>query len=166
MDRGIGEPFCVDNPNCGVCYPKPRPAKKIYLIGSLRNPAIPLIANQIREAGFDVFDDWFAAGPEADDWWQKYEKQKGNDYPAALAGYAATHVFDFDYHHLVRADIGVLVTPAGKSGHLELGYLLGQGKPGYIVIPTEPERWDVMYKFATGVYFGVDTLLEKLRGRV
>jgi nucleoside 2-deoxyribosyltransferase len=41
--------------------------------------------------------------------------------------------------------------PAGKSGHLELGYMIGQGKPGYILLDAEHKRWDVMYKFATAV---------------
>jgi hypothetical protein len=33
---------------------------KIYLVGSLRNPGIPVYANQLREHGFDIFDDWHA----------------------------------------------------------------------------------------------------------
>ncbi len=46
----------------------------IYLIGSLRNPNIPAIANELRTLGYEVFDDWYAAGPEADDYWKSYEK--------------------------------------------------------------------------------------------
>ena len=41
--------------------------KVIYIIGSLKNEKIPFIAKQIRELGFEVFDDWFSPGPEADD---------------------------------------------------------------------------------------------------
>lgn len=125
---------------------------RIYLIGSLRNPEIPALAARMRENGHEVFDDWFAAGPEADDYWQKYEQSRGHTYAQGLAGYAANHVFEFDKHHLDRAHAGVLLLPAGKSGHLELGYLIGQGKPCYILLPKEPERWDVMYRFATGVF--------------
>jgi hypothetical protein len=47
---------------------------KIYLIGSLRNPKIIETALKIRAAGHEVFDDWISAGPEADDYWQKYEQ--------------------------------------------------------------------------------------------
>ena len=36
--------------------------KSIYIIGSLRNKNIPLIGNKLREAGFEVFDDWFSPG--------------------------------------------------------------------------------------------------------
>jgi len=135
---------------------------KIYVIGSLRNPEIPTVAKTLREAGYEVFDDWYAAGPIADDSWQAYEKARGRNYQEALQGYAANHVYAFDYSHLVTSDIAVLVTPAGKSGHLEFGYFKGLGRPGYILLDKEPDRWDVMYKFATGVVFSMDELMQKL----
>jgi hypothetical protein len=134
----------------------------IYLIGSLRNPKVPEVANQLREAGYEVFDDWFAAGPTADDSWQAYEKGRNHSYPTALEGYAAKHVYDYDHFHLGRAAVGILVAPVGKSGHLELGYLMGQGKPGYILLDKEPERWDVMLKFANGVYYNLDELIREI----
>lgn len=135
----------------------------LYLIGALKNPRVPEVAQAIRAVGYDVFDDWYAAGPEADDYWQRYEQGRGHSYPQGLAGYPAEHVYSYDRSHLDRAMTGVLLLPAGKSGHLELGYLIGQGKPGYIVFDgKEPERWDVMYKFARGVYFHIDDLLKEL----
>ena len=138
--------------------------KKIYLIGSLRNPAIPEIAFALRQLGFEVFDDWFAAGPEADDYWQKYEQQRERTYAEALAGHAANHVYNFDKHHLDSCDIAILALPAGKSGHLELGYAIGSGKTGYILLDeSKPvERWDVMYLFAKEVHHTLASLLEAL----
>lgn len=119
---------------------------RVYLIGSLRNPHIPSIAETLRSWGCEVFDDWYAAGPEADDYWQKYEQGRGRTYKEALDGLAADHVFNFDQAHLDRCDAVVLVLPAGKSGHLEFGYCIGQGKPGFILMPEDAERWDVMYR--------------------
>lgn len=133
--------------------------RSIYLIGSLRNPQVPKVAETLRIAGFDVFDDWYAAGPEADDYWQKYETARGHSYAEALAGYAAKHVYEFDKYHLDRCDMGILLLPAGKSGHLELGYMSGQGKRTFILLDKVPERYDVMYQFATG---GVHTDLFSL----
>ena len=138
----------------------------VYVIGSLRNPKVPVVANRLREIGLDVFDDWYAAGPEADDKWQAYEQGRGHSYPDGLNGYAADHVYRFDLKHLNRARMGVLVLPAGKSGHLELGYLIGQGKPGYILMESEPERWDVMYKFAEGVYYDLEELVAKIQKEI
>lgn len=122
----------------------------IYLIGSLRNPEVPEIANEIRKkTGHEVFDDWYAAGPEADDYWQKYETNRGHSYAEALHGHAARHVYSYDHHHLERADVGVLILPAGKSGHLELGFL-ARTVPCFILLSEgETPRWDVMYQFAT-----------------
>ena len=137
--------------------------KSIYLIGSLRNPEIPKIGSALRLEGFDVFDDWYAAGERADDSWKEYEISRGHNYREALSGYAADHVFDFDKHHLDRCDIAILVCPAGKSGHIELGYMCGQGKRTIVLIDS-PDRWDVMYKFASEVCFSYEELLIILRG--
>jgi nucleoside 2-deoxyribosyltransferase len=135
---------------------------KVYLIGSLRNPAVPELANELRVAGFEVFDDWYSAGERADDSWQAYENIRGRDYKAALKGFSAQMIFNFDKKHIDEADAVVLLLPAGKSGHLELGYALGQGKPGYILFDKVPERYDVMYNFATDVFFDKTELIEEL----
>lgn len=141
------------------------PRKKLYVIGSLRNPKIPSIAAEFRkQLGFTwwVFDDWYAAGPEADDYWKKYEQEKGNEYIEALKGEAAQNVFKFDKRHLDSADAVVLALPAGKSGHLEFGYMLGTGKPGYILLDADDVRWDVMYQFATGMAASVEEIAKQL----
>jgi hypothetical protein len=135
----------------------------IYLIGSLRNPKVTEVAQELRRAGHEVFDDWMAAGPIADDSWRDYEKGRGRTYAEALEGYAAKHVFDFDVFHINRCTTVVLMLPAGKSGHLELGWALGRGKRGYILLDTEPERFDVMYQFADGVVSSVEELIECLK---
>lgn len=138
-------------------------SKMIYVIGSLRNENIPTIANTLREeTGFEVFDDWFSPGPKADEYWKKYEEARGRTYEEALKGWAGKHVFEFDKYHIDRADIGVMILPTGKSGHLELGYMIGQGKPGYILL-DQPDRWDIMYQFAAGIFFNEKDLFDALR---
>lgn len=136
--------------------------KTLYIIGSLRNPNIPEIGVKLRELGFDVFDDWYAPGPEADDYWKHYETSRGRTYEEALQGWAGKHIFEFDKHHIDRSDIGVLIAPAGKSAHLELGYMIGQGKKGYILL-DDPDRWDVMYQFADGIFFNFESLIKELK---
>lgn len=137
--------------------------RSIYLVGSLRNPKVTEVAAQLRKDGHDVFDDWMAAGPEADDYWRDYERAKGHTIQEALKGYAARHVFEFDKHHIDRCDTTVLLLPAGRSGHLELGYAAGKGKDTAIVMEGEPDRYDVMYQFANlGVFFTVGELIDCL----
>lgn len=141
--------------------------RSVYVIGSLRNPMIPEIAEDIRErTGLKVFDDWYSAGPEADDYWKRYEQERGHDYISALAGAAARNVFEFDKRNLDAATDVVLVLPAGKSGHLELGYCAGKGKRTYILLEagTDP-RWDVMYQFADWVVENTGQLVEKMNVR-
>ena len=123
-------------------------SKCIYLIGSLRNPGIPALANVIqRETGHEAFASWFSPGPQADDYWRDYTKDRGWSYREALTEHAATHIYSFDKQHIDRADAAVLVAPAGKSGHLELGYMIGQGKPCFYLLEPENERYDVMLQF-------------------
>ena len=138
--------------------------KSIYVIGALRNPEIPEFANQIQALGIEAFADWFSPGPDADDYWRDYSKARGLSYDGALKSYAAKHVFEFDKFHLDRCDAAVLLMPAGKSGHLELGYVVGRGKPGYIVFNEEPERYDVMVQFATGIFFSRQEFLDAIEG--
>jgi hypothetical protein len=125
-------------------------SKVLYLIGSLRNERIPVLANKIRKENPDVevFDDWFAAGPEADDYWKRYEQERGRSYQEALKGEAARNVFAFDTRHLNRATHALLVLPAGKSGHMEIMYAKYSvgAKAGILLDPTDV-RWDVMYQF-------------------
>lgn len=132
----------------------------LYLIGSLRNPKIIDVTTTLTELGFEVFSDWFAAGPKADDAWRDYEKAKGRTYAEALQGYAARHVFAQDFFHLNRAHGGVLVLPAGKSGHLEAGFLSGQGKDVFVLLEDkkEPPRFDVMTQFLVEPCASLDEL--------
>ena len=134
----------------------------VYVIGSLRNPRITEVGNALRAAGYDAFDEWHAGGPEADDEWRRYEQDRGRHYKEALRGYHARNIFEFDLYHLNRSDAGVLVMPAGRSGHLELGYLIGQGKLGFILFDEVPERLDIMHSFATAVCFSLKELMDEL----
>lgn len=126
------------------------PPKVLYLIGSLRNERIPKLAATIRRNNpdFEVFDDWFAAGPEADDFWKTYEQARGSSYQEALKGHAAKNVFSFDKRNLDRSTHALLVLPAGKSGHMEITYAAyGAGCTTAILLDPENVRWDVMYQF-------------------
>lgn len=127
-------------------------SKVCYIIGSLRNDRIPKLAQTLREQhkDFEFFDDWYAAGPEADDYWKSYEQSKQVSYQTALKGHAAKHVFEFDRTHLNRSTHALLVLPAGKSGHMEIMYAqYGVGAKTAILLDPEfdNQRWDVMLQF-------------------
>ena len=137
--------------------------KSVYLMGALANPNIPFIGNKIRELGFEAIEDWWACGPLADSYLKHYAKIRKLNYKQTLDTYAAKHIFGFDKDLIDKADIGVLCMPSGKSAHLELGYLIGTGKPGYILFDKEPAKIDIMYQFASNIYFNIDDLLVELK---
>lgn len=144
--------------------------KIVYVIGSLRNPRIPHIGNDIRNAGFEAADYWWSAGchcgcgHSADESWTIYSKIREQSYKEAIYDYAAQNIFNFDLFHLNRADAGVMVMPAGKAAHMEFGYLRGRNKPVFILFEeAEPERGDIMHGFATDIFFSVEALIETLK---
>jgi hypothetical protein len=142
--------------------------RHVYIVGSMRRfhdspgslcqgSAVWDAARELRAAGHDVFDDWHASGPDADQHWRDYEVARGHDYFEALAGDAARHNLHFDHSHLVKADTVVLVLPAGKSAHLEFGLAMGLGKQTHILFghgqPGPSDRWDLMYGLSLGNSF-------------
>ena len=135
---------------------------KVYIIGALKNERIISLANLIEARGHEVFADWFSPGPDADVYWKKYEVARGRSFIRAMQGPHAKHVFNYDRNWLDWCDAAVMVCPAGKSAHLELGYVIGSGKRGFILLHGEPERWDIMYRFAEGIFDDFNKLLEVL----
>ena len=124
----------------------------VYLIGALKNTRVPELGNVIRNRGYDVMDEWYTPGPEADTNWQAYETQRGRSYSEALRGRAATNIFLFDRSYIDLSDVVILVAPAGKSAMLELGYAKGRGKKTCIFLDgQDPERYDIMPRFADKV---------------
>ena len=138
------------------------PINSIYIIGSLRNTKVPEVGDKLRASGYEAFDQWYSAGPEADDHFKQYHIDRGNSYSKALESYAARHIFNFDKTHLDRCDAAIIVLPGGRSAHLELGYIIGTGKPGYVLLDNESDRWDLMYQFASGIYSSVEDLIKEL----
>jgi hypothetical protein len=120
----------------------------VYLVGSLRNPQIPVLGNEMRALGLEVVDNWFAGGKIADDAWQEYSVARGRSYAEALQSREAGHVFYFDRAYINLSDAVVMLYPAGRSAHLEFGYAVGGGKKGYLLMEEQPERYDVMLQFA------------------
>lgn len=136
---------------------------KLYIGGSLRNEQVLFMAQEIKDSfpNLYVFADWMAAGPHADDAWRDYEKAMGYTYEQALRRPAAENVFYFDKSHLDTSDAFLLVLPCGRSAHMELGYMVGQGKKTAVFI-DDPDRWDVMYQFAGLVTSNKEVLAEWL----
>jgi len=137
---------------------------RIYVASSWRNTKYPGVVKALKEAGFEVYDfrnpepgdngfHWSEIDP---DWksWTPQEFVQGLRHPIAQNG------FEKDFWALSKCDVCVLVMPCGRSAHLEAGYVIGNGKPLFILLEDgEPE---LMYKMAFGLCTSTDELLEEL----
>jgi nucleoside 2-deoxyribosyltransferase len=128
----------------------------------MKNPKIPHIEKEISNWGHEVFAEWWSPGPDADRHWQDYCRFKGLSYSEALNGWHARQVCDIDKFHLDRCDIGILALPAGRSGHIEIGYLRGLGKKAYILQDGEPDHYDLMYRLVTLVSTDLNEIMEDI----
>lgn len=137
---------------------------KVYIGGRLAEPLIVEVTKTLTAAGFDAFSEWYTPGPEADVLWRDYEMALGFNYREALKRPSAQNTFNFDKRFIEVSDAFVMLFPAGRSAHLELGYAKGIGKKCIIYMPDgDPERWDVMYNFADAIVYTQEELLEALR---
>ena len=137
---------------------------KIYLAGSLRNPEMMEHLHTLQAQDYNVFMDWYAAGPKADDHWREYWQEQDVSYVEALKMPNSINTFNFDKKHIDASDVFIMAAPAGKSAHMELGYAVGKGKVGIYFFPEPPseDRWDVMVQFATHVCVGYAELFAAL----
>lgn len=138
---------------------------RIYLIGALNNWKIIDIAKKLRNEGFEVFDSWITPGPKADEYLRKYSKRRGLTHKQIMQDWSTEHIFEFDKFHIDRSDIVIMIMPCGKSGHLELGYAIGQGKKGYILFDKEPKRLDIMHRFADNIFYDLNELIKEIKGK-
>lgn len=141
---------------------------KIYVASSWRNDKQPVVVDTLKNAGFEVYDfknpsdgdngfHWSEIDPDWEGWDTTTFCHHLLTHPLARAG------FRKDMDALIDCDAVVLVLPCGRSAHLELGWALGQGKPGLIWQGrTEPMEPELMYKMGT-VCIDLDEVCEELK---
>src|SRR6266508_2922314 len=121
----------------------------IYLASSWKNSYYGSIV--------DCFDQWsipcYNFKDDAGFHWSEVKSDykitdlKFNDYMMMLEHPRAEEGFERDFDNLKSADGLVLILPCGRSAHLELGYMIGVGKPTAIYFKHEPViQPELMYK--------------------
>ncbi len=142
---------------------------KIYVASSWRNDSQPDVVHALRNAGHEVYDfrrphlgpgargigfSWSEIDPD----WQQWTPSQ---FREALKEQRAIDGCASDLAGLQWADACVCVMPCGRSAHLELGYALGAGKLGIVLLSDgEPE---LMYRLAHHLVLDVDELLHLLK---
>jgi deoxycytidylate deaminase len=125
---------------------------KIYVASSWRNCYQPVVVEQLRAVGHDVYDfrDPEGKGKDSGFHWSQIDSQwqdwTAREFIAALDHPLAVKHFHMDFKAMVHADALVMVMPCGRSAHLEAGWATAK-RPTAILLsgPAEPE---LMYKQA------------------
>jgi hypothetical protein len=123
---------------------------KIYVASSWRNLLQPGIVHALRRIGHEVYDFRNPPGRAGFGWseidpnWQAWTPDQ---YRAALAHPLAVAGYESDRGALDWCEACVLVLPSGRSASWELGYAMGQRKPGYVV-QLENVEPELMYREA------------------
>ncbi len=124
---------------------------KIYVASSWRNEEQPALVERLRKEGHEVYDfrNPQGDGPGTGFGWQRLDPDWKNWTPEKYRLYLTHAVaqagFESDERAMIRADACVLCLPAGRSAHLELGWMLGQGKLGYVLLSEKGFDPDLMY---------------------
>ena len=117
--------------------------KRLYVATSWRNVYQPEIVRIAREMGLETYDFRIPEPGIYGFSWKSIDKSpvKGwsfERYREILAHPIAQEAFERDMHGL-SADATLLVLPAGRSAHWELGYACGQGQRTAALYPTDIE---------------------------
>lgn len=124
---------------------------RIYVASSWRNLYQPSVVAELRAAGHEVYDfrnpapgnDGFR-WTEIDPNWQAWDARAyaaALEHPIAIKGHA------YDFEAMKWCDTCVLVLPSGRSASYELGWCMGAGKRGVVLMP-EPCEPELMYRGA------------------
>lgn len=146
---------------------------KIYLASSWKNANLVFsYALDLRRMGYkvDAFVD-ASMGRYVFDWREIVKNKDLLDAKIFLEDSRAQKAFKEDRKWLDWCDCLVLILPAGKSSHLEAGYIKGQGKILIIFAPQangglKLGEFDVMYGFAdllTDDYLDLKKFLRRIK---
>lgn len=139
----------------------------IYVASSWRNERQPRIVEALRERGHDPYDFRHPADGEDGFHWREvmpsWDDQGDGLVPAgeyldALRHPRAIRGFALDHEALDRCLACILVLPAGRSAHLELGYFTGRPKPTAILL-DDPVIPELMYGLADYVTPNLELML-------
>lgn len=103
----------------------------VYVASSAKNPSAAPLIHLLQRTGYQVLDWTTASEPEE---WVKWarsteasEKWTTDQHIRFMGDPQMLDIARRDFGELQRAELGIIVLPAGRSAHLELGYLQGRG---------------------------------------
>ncbi len=151
-----------------VCLNRISMKRKIYVASSWRNKLQPRVVAALRAEGHEVYDfrnpepgndgfHWSAIDREWKYWNLRQYVHQIETHAVAAAG------FKLDRDALNWCDTLVLVSPCGRSAHLEAGYACGQGKDVVFMLSEENFEPELMYLLGSGFVTNTTELCIALR---
>ena len=131
-------------------------ALRIYIASSWKNQkAVLEMADILEGSGFEV-DAFCRPGTRYVFYWAELVNNESDldkyDAITFLNDPRVQRAFNEDKKWLDWADCVVMMKPCGNSAHLEAGYAKGRGKRVYIYGDFPLGEFDVMYRFADGLF--------------
>lgn len=146
---------------------------RVYVASSKKNPRVTEIMDLARAHGHRVLD-WARGSADVDEekaWTEWYAKTEGYEKwsPAKHVDFMGDpqmlEINERDGSEMRSVDAGIVVLPAGRSAHLEIGWLAGAGVPTCAFfsgpgIDPEPmlhqldfytDRVDVLFNWLRGI---------------
>lgn len=131
----------------------------IYLASSWRNPFYDAVTDCFDQWALPYYDfkanngfNWSQIDPE----WKAWNR---HIYIKKLDDELAVNGFERDLRSLNTCAGLLLITPCGRSAHLELGYVAGWGKPTAIYLKENQEP-ELMYRLADTVITDIEEVME------
>lgn len=143
-------------------------AVKIYVASSWKNQHQFGVVAALRDAGHEVYDFKHPVPDNTGFAWREVGFDQSDftaaDYVGALMHPRAVEGYSYDMAAMEACDACVLVLPAGRSASFELGWCLGRGKGGIIILPPDGERFEpeLMYKGADYIVSSVQAAIDML----
>lgn len=139
---------------------------RVYVASSWRNPYQEDVVRTLRAFGHQVYDfknppggfrgfAWSELDPDWLLWTAEKYRHLLLTHPIAARGYLS------DLRGMEWCDACLLVLPAGRSAHLELGWCKGRGKRG-IILTRDGEEPELMAMMADHICVSMDEVREVL----
>ena len=133
--------------------------RNIYLASSWRNKDHAAVLAALRDDGHEVFD---FKSKEPLEWGNKTPPTDHTSMVNLLLDPEVQDYFLSDLRAMRAADTGVLLLPAGRDAHQEIGWLAGAGRQTFVLTMSEKYEHGFMYLLHNGIVETLDDLLRML----
>lgn len=138
----------------------------VYVASSWKNTKQPLAVSVCKRDGYEVFDFQHPAPGNNGFHWASVDPHFNADhatvpvYEDMLEHPIMRKAAALDIAALNRADVVLLVLPAGNDSHLELGHAIGARKIAVVWVPDTAFRAGLMYSMADYMSHDLESVMK------